>query len=191
MRGWAKRPLLTLRSVQEFVAKHKIESLMSVLVLLIILYFWSTVGMLLTMAVFIIVGALSMIYQRFLRISLGIELIMLGMVVIGFLHGPLAAFIVGSVAFFISMLLNEHLMHASIVSFLGIGVVSALLPAFEGLGITTAGIILTVIYDAIIGPGYLMLGSNPGKVGLFVSTHLLFNLWAFTVLAPRIINLLG
>jgi hypothetical protein len=145
----------------------------------------------LTIICFIALGAASLLYSRFIRISLGFELIMLFTVLAGFLYGTGAALFTGLTSMLFAFILSGHFSQGSFVSFIGIIVVCFLIPVFKGTGITGAGILLTLIYDAIIASGYIALGSRIERTVLFVATHVPFNIWAFIAIAPRIYDFLA
>ncbi len=139
---------------------------------------------------FIVLGAASLQYNRFIKTSLGIELITLGLVISGKLYGPVAALIVGFVGLFFGELLTGSLQHKTIISFIAIAIISLLTGAFSSMSITAMGIWLIVIYDLIIIPGYLIMGSNPLRTAVFAITHLAFSAWVFTTIAPFVYNIL-
>lgn len=140
---------------------------------------------------FIIIGGSSLLYNRFIKVSLGFELIMLATVLAGFLYGIGAALITGIAAMVLAFLITGHFTQGSAISFIGIIIVALLIPFFRGMGITSAGIMLTVVYDAIIASGYLALGSRIERTAIFVATHIAFNVWVFMAIAPRIYGLLA
>jgi hypothetical protein len=144
----------------------------------------------LAIACFILIGAASLLYNRFIKISLGFEFVMLGTVLAGFLYGMPAALVTGILGMLLAFILTGHFTQGTIVSFIGITAVSLMIPLFKQMEISTAGIILTLIYDAIIVPGYLLTGSRIERTLLFVATHIAFNIWAFMTLAPRIYGFL-
>jgi hypothetical protein len=136
----------------------------------------------------IIIGFCSLLYNRFLKISLGFELIIFSTVAAGFLYGPLAAFITGAVALFSAEVFNQSFQHATLMSFAGLAAVSLAVPYFAGFGITTLGITMALLYNAVIFPGYLLMGSQPWKCILFSATDIIFNIWVFTSIAPRLLG---
>ncbi len=69
-------------------------------VIVTLLFFRDVLQMILVMAGFIVLGILSMMYNRFVRLSLGLELILLGTVITGMVYGRIPAMIVGMVALF-------------------------------------------------------------------------------------------
>ena len=158
----------------------------------VLFFFWSYVKVILVMAIFIALGAVSMLYNRWVKESLGVEFIMLGTVITSIVFGRLPGLIVGMVGLFLAEVLSERFTYSTFVSFIGIAVVALIAQNIfnQTHSITSAGIILTVIYDAVIIPGYLLLGSNLGRSALFVVTHLIFNVWAFSFIAPLLVRIL-
>jgi hypothetical protein len=158
---------------------------------IILAFMFSQVKPMLAIICFITIGAASLIYNRFIKVSLGFELIMLFTVLAGFLYGVGAALFTGIISMLFAFILSGHFNQGSFVSFIGIVAVCFLTPVFKGLGITGAGIILTLIYDAIIASGYIALGSRIERTVIFVATHIPFNIWVFIALAPRIYGFLA
>jgi len=182
------------RSDVSELAKSKIPLLLEkrlaiviVIAAVLLLYiFRSIVEVIAVMAVFIVLGSVSMMYNRWIKVSLGVEFIMLGIVVTGMLYGRWQALIVGIVALFFAEVLSDRFTYSTFVSFIGIFVVAMVIP----LLITWVGIWMTLLYDVIILPGYMLLGSSPWRSLLFFTTHIFFNAWIFMVVAPRILQLL-
>ncbi|MBI4438708.1 hypothetical protein HY640_02145 [Candidatus Woesearchaeota archaeon] len=149
-----------------------------------VFFMFSYFRQLFLMALFTAIGAFSLLYNRFVRTSLGIELITLGVVITGRLYGPYPALSVGLISLLLAELLTGSLQHKTIISFAGMAVIGLATQLFTTQSITAEGIWLTVIYDAFIAPGYLLLGSNPVRTFLFLATHIAFNVWLFTTIAP-------
>ncbi|MBI2141397.1 hypothetical protein HYU16_03150 [Candidatus Woesearchaeota archaeon] len=144
------------------------------------------------MGTFIALAAFSMLYNRWIKVSLGIEFIMLGLVITSVAFGRLSGLVVGMAGLFLAEILSERFTYSTFVSFIGIAVVALAAPNVfnQTNSITATGIIMTVIYDSVIAPGYLMLGSNAGKTALFVVTHIIFNVWVFSFIAPILLRIL-
>ncbi|MCP3684133.1 MAG: hypothetical protein GY861_15740 [bacterium] len=187
---WAKTKVRAFKngakSLLELALQKKTVSFLIILALIFIIFFSEYVITSFFMLLFIALGTFSMLYNKVLKISLGIEFIMLGMVLSGLLFGPVPAIIVGLVSLFIAEVITERFTYSTFVSFIGICAIGFLTQFFRGPepNVTATGIILTLIYDAIIIPGYLMLGSGFWRCMLFLSTHIVFNLWVFFTLAP-------
>lgn len=165
-----------------------------VLITAAILLFYSfrhIVEVIAVMTTFIVIGVLSMMYNRWVKVSLGFELIILGVVVTASVYGRWQGLIVGFAALFFAEMLTDRFTYSTFVSFIGVFVVAMAVPLLGTMGIAWKGVWMTVLYDAVIGPGYILLGSSPWRTLLFVATHILFNTWIFMLVAPRIVPLLA
>ncbi|MBN2454165.1 hypothetical protein JXB11_01325 [Candidatus Woesearchaeota archaeon] len=187
LRNWSRKQVLTIKDLW----KDKASIIIGVSLGIALFFGISYIKGIAVMAALAAIGAVSLLYNRAIRVSLGIELVMMGTVITGLLYGTIPAAVVGVVSLFFAFLFTAHFTHATFVSFIAIIAVSFLVPVFSGMGITWAGIILTVIYDAIIAAGYLFLGSRVERTILFIATHIAFNVWVFTSVAPRIYGLLA
>ena len=175
-----------------FLVEKRLIILLALAAAVLLFFFWSYVKVLVVMAMFIAIGAMSMLYNRWIKVSLGVEFIMLGLVLTTIAFGRLPGLVVGMVGLFLAEVLSERFTYSTFVSFIGIAVVALAAPNIfnQTDSITSTGIIMTVIYDAVIAPGYLMLGSNAGKTALFVVTHIIFNVWVFSFVAPLLVKIL-
>ncbi|MBI3051049.1 hypothetical protein HYY74_01185 [Candidatus Woesearchaeota archaeon] len=187
LRQWARDHFALQRWFNELARwcfEKKLPLLIIAIAGLATLLLFSLVKGLLIISFFIGLGAASLQYNRFIRTSLGIELITIGVVITGRLYGPGVAVFVGFVSLFLGELLSGSLQHKTVVSFIAIVAIGLLTQNFAGASIAAEGIWLIVIYDIIIAPGYLLLGSNPLRTGIFVVTHIAFGIWLFTAVAP-------
>jgi len=173
-----------------FLLEKRLAIVFVISAILLLYLFRHIVEVVAVMAAFIVVGILSMMYNRWIKVSLGFELIMLGLVVTGMLYGRIPAVIVGMVALFFAEVITDRFTYATFVSFIGIFVVAMIVPMFADKNITWVGIWMTLLYDVIILPGYMLLGSSPWRSFLFFITHIFFNVWIFMVVAPRIFQFL-
>ena len=183
VKSWAKSPI-------PFIWEKRIMIAFIILAVIFTFFFWTFVKTLLVMGVFIVIGVASLMYNRWVKVSLGFELIMFGVVITGMLYGSVEALVVGFVALFFAEVLTNRFNHATFVSFIGMFAVAMVVPSFEGDPVRWVGIGMTLLYDAIILPGYLILGSSPGRSFLFLGTHLMFNFWIFWTVAPVVMPIL-
>lgn len=194
LRAWARariKGLENLNTFTNFLWEKKRIAIIAVLAILSFILFWNFLKTIMIMLAFIALGISSMYYYKFIRFPFGFELNMLGIVITGKLFGTLPAIIVGVTALFFAELITERMTHSTIISFLGVIAVGFLIPAFpQDWSITKLGIIATIIYDAIIIPLYLLMGSSPARSGIFLATHIVFNVWVFTFVAPNVYQLL-
>ncbi len=185
--------LESLNSFARFLVGRRFIVLLALAALVLLFFFWAYVKLLVVMGFFIALGAVSMIYNRWIKLSVGVELIIFGLVITSIAFGRLPGLIVGFVGLFLAEIISERFTYSTFVSFVGIMVIAIIAPNIfhQTSSITSAGIILTIIYDAIIIPGYLLLGSNIGRSALFVATHIIFNIWIFSFIAPMVFRILA
>lgn len=195
--SWAHSKVPGLESITSFVRfiiEKKLMMLFALAAVALLFFFWSYIKMFLVMGAFIAIAAFSMLYNKWIKVSIGVEFVMLGLVITSIAFGRLPGLVVGMVGLFLAEIISERFTYSTFVSFVGIAVVAAIAPnVFQWMNgsITAAGIILTLIYDAIIIPGYLMLGSDIGRSGFFLVTHIIFNIWVFSFIAPLVFRILA
>lgn len=139
----------------------------------------------------ILLGGVSKIYQRYFKVQIGIEFIMLATVISGYVYGSFVGAIVGFFTFALATYFTGRFSHTLIISFILITLVGIAAPFFRNTSITVAGITLTLIYDIILIPVYIgwFRGRIP-KIMLFAISHFVWNLWVFTTIAPYMLELL-
>lgn len=177
-----------------FLVEKKLIILLAIAAVVLLFFFWSQVKVIFAMAAFTALAAVSMLYNRWIKVSLGVEFVMLGLVVTTLAFGRLPGLIVGIVGLFLAEVLSERFTYSTFVSFIGIAVVGLVAPNIFGMtgeSITATGIIMTLVYDAVIAPGYILLGSNAGRTVLFVVTHIIFNIWVFSFIAPIVFRVIA
>jgi hypothetical protein len=189
LQAWAKERFLADKELKTLLWERKGIILLVLAALLILFAFWAYLKVMITLAILIVIGFASLLYNRYLRISLGFELILFVTVLAGVKYGPLAAFFVGATALFAIEIFNASFQHSTFVSFTGLALVSITIPIFNDASIVVIGLSMTLLYNAILASGYLLLGSEPWKVGLFAITDILFNSWVFLFLAPKVAGL--
>lgn len=191
----AKVPgLESLTSFLKFLIEKKLIVPFAIAAAVFLFFFGAYIKLLAAIAFFIFLGAISMIYNRWVKVSIGVELVMLGLVITSIAFGRLPGLIVGLAGLFLAEVISERFTYSTFVSFIGIVVVAVIAPDVFQLAnhsITTTGIILTLVYDAIIVPGYLLLGSDFGRSAFFTVTHIIFNIWAFSFIAPLLFRILA
>ena len=185
--------LESFASLIRFLLEKRLIVLLGIAAFVLLFFFWSYFKVIAVMVLFIALAAVSMFYNRLIKVSVGVEMVMLGLVVTSVAFGRLPGLFVGLVGLLLAEVLSERFTYSTLVSFIGIAVVALIAPnIYHQTGsITSAGIILTVVYDAVIIPGYLLLGSNIGRSALFVVTHIIFNIWVFSFIAPVLLRVLA
>lgn len=152
--------------------------------------FASLIKQTLIISLLILLGGVSKIYQRYISAQVGIEFIMLTTVVTGFVYGPLLGGIVGLATFSLASYLSGRISHNLFPSFFMITIIGAVAPLFKS--VTTAGIVLTLIYDILLS--YIYLAWFRGRIHrilLFATTHFFWNIYVFIKLAPLLVNALA
>lgn len=172
------------------IKQNKFLTLGFLLAFFLFIYFFNEIKAIVVMILLILLGIFSMYWNKYIKVSIGIELIVFGTVLAGYLYGAWQAAIVGLTSLFIAELITERIQHSTIISFVGLAIISFLAPLFSGSDITFAGIVLTLVYNAIIAPGYIIMGSPAWTTFVFAVTDILFNAWVFFILAPKIVGII-
>ena len=193
--SWAHSKIPSFENLAAFVrflAEKRLIIFFTLATVVLLFFFWGYIKVLVVIITFTALAALSMLYNRWIKVSLGVEFVMLGLVITSVAFGRLSGLVVGMVGLFLAEVLSERFTYSTFVSFIGIAVVALAAPNVfnQTNSITSTGIIMTLIYDAVIMPGYLLLGSNVGRSALFVVTHIIFNVWAFSFIAPIVFRIL-
>ncbi len=191
--GEKSREMSALEIIKGDALRHKkflVAAAMAVL-LALSFFFYSDLKALLLIIAFIVLGALSRLWQRILPLPFGADLIMLVAVISGVLYGSMAGAVAGFLSFFLSAVLTQEDLASMWPSFLAMaltGYVAGFVPVSD---ISIGGIILTIFYDAIIFAAYALLGLAGIRTFIFVVTHIAFNYYLFYNVAPVLINLLA
>lgn len=185
--------LESLTSFLRFLVEKRLIVAIAITAAVLAFFFWAYVKQLVVIAFFIFLGAISMLYNRWIKVSVGVELVMLGTIITSVAFGRLPGLVVGLVGLFLAEIISERFTYSTFISFIGIAAAAMAAPdvfQWANHSITSTGIILTIIYDAIIIPGYLLLGSDIGRSAFFTVTHIIFNIWVFSFIAPLLFRIL-
>ncbi len=182
-----------LQIIEEDALRHKklLIAAGAVLFLILIIFFYRDIKAFFSIVALIAIGVLSRLWQRFIPLSIGANLIMLVTVVAGVMYGPLAGISVGVLSLFISAILVLDELATMLPPFFAIalaGYIAGYLPAAD---ISFGGMALTILYDVIISVSYFFLGVAGIRTALFVATHIVFNYFVFYNVAPALINILA
>jgi len=143
-------------------------------------------------AVLIVLGAISMIYIRFFKYAhfIGFELCMMATVLTSIAYGPHYGAFTGFVSLSAALILSGYFKPTYFVSVLTMPLMGLIVPLFSHLDLWLVGIIMTIIYDAIVLPLYVLMGSRITSSVVFFITHILLNYWVFTTIAPIILSIM-
>ncbi len=189
----------TLRYVKpgiDWVFQNRIHAIVSLIVFALLLLLLNMIAGLvkhvLIISFLILLGGVSKIYQRFFKVQLGIEFIMLTTVVSGYVYGPFVGAVVGLFTFALSTYFSGFFSHTLALSFVLIAFVGFFSSFFEGTSIKTAGITLTLIYNLIFVPIYVVwFRGRLTRIFLFSITHIIWNIWVFSTIAPYLLKILS
>ncbi|MEA3343930.1 MAG: hypothetical protein U9Q92_07255 [archaeon] len=149
---------------------------------------------LLVTAGFTAAAVISRMYQKHLRLQLGIDLAVFGTVLCAVLFGPLMGALVGLLAYPISIVYTHEEARYLPVALFGIAVV-AVIAATANLSpahIVLWGVGLTVLYDILTGSIYYYVYKAPLIGGIiFTVTHIWFNYIVFSCLGEWVLNILA
>ncbi len=160
------------------------------LLTLLSLFLLKNIKMIFFILLLMALGILTDSLNRFMPFTVGFELIMMATILTASVYSPTIGIMVGVLSLAISELFIMKFKLGLIISFFALAVVGFLASIFQGVDITVLGITLTLIYDAIILPGYYFTGSNFVKVFIFGSTHIAWNIYVFVKLAPWFLQLM-
>lgn len=141
----------------------------------------------------ILLGSLSLIHSRFFKYShyIGFEFCMMATVLTSLAYGPAVGAFTGFVAISIGLILSGYFKHSYFISVLTMPLIGLIVPFFSNLQLSHLGLLMTLIYDAIILPLYVIIGgSRIISTTIFFATHVLLNYWIFSTIAPIIYNLM-
>tara|TARA_Y100000034_G_scaffold106593_1_gene135425 strand:- start:183 stop:743 length:561 start_codon:yes stop_codon:yes gene_type:complete len=139
---------------------------------------------------FILIGAFSMWYHVYIKWTLGMELVFSGTVLCSIAYGPLAGAIVGFFGLFLGKLLTMRISPITLLSLIGIIIVGIVAHFIFTGNVSVTGITLLLAYNIILLPLYYMMGGNPIRILTFSATHLLFNWWMLSNVAPMLLKLM-
>jgi len=184
-----------IKPVTDWVFQSKIHTIMVVLAIIFIVVvvkmMMDLVKHTIVISFLILLGGVSKIYQRYFKVQVGIEFIMLTTVVSGYVYGAFVGAIVGLFTFSLATYFSGRFSHNLVISFILMALVGIASSFFTNVSITTAGIVLTLVYNIILIPIYIgFFRGRFTRIFLFSATHIFWNLWVFTALAPYLVSLL-
>ena len=185
-----------LKPVIDFVRRHKIISLIIFFTAIIFLFVLNQFSVLMKNTIIIssliLLGGISNIYQRYVRVHLGIEFIMLSTIICGYVYGAIVGGVVGFLTFALAMYFEGRFPHTLFVSFILITLVGIFAATLNSHSITFVGIVLTIAYDLILVPTYIgLFRARIPSILTFAITHIIWNYWVFTNIAPSVLQLIA
>ena len=138
------------------------------------------------LTLFIILGAVSLIHTKYFGSNyIGFELCTMATVLSSLAYGPVYGAIAGFFSISLGFILSGHFKPSYFISVLVLPIMGLIVPLFSHLDLVYVGLIITILYDAIILPLYVIIGgSRIVTSSIFFTTHVLLNLWIFSTIAP-------
>ena len=183
----------TLRKCNKYLEKNLLRKIIiSSILIIVILIIASSFQKLFFTVFLILLGILSFLHNRFFRLShtIGFELCTFATVLTGVAYGPGIGALTGAVSITGGMIVGGYFKHSSFISIITLPLMGVLAYYFRDLPITTLGVAITILYDAIIIPFYILLGSRISKSIVFIITHIFINFWIFSTVAPFMLNIM-
>tara|TARA_Y100000310_G_scaffold339022_1_gene430396 strand:+ start:24636 stop:25169 length:534 start_codon:yes stop_codon:yes gene_type:complete len=167
------------RELLSLIKKHNLKIILFAILILLILFLKNFLIIISLTAL----GALSLLHQRWTGDYLGFELCTLATVLCGMLYGAKAGILVGVFSVSLGMIIAGNIHPSMLLSIICFGFIGLVASFFTIESIFWVGLGLTVLYDAVMVPVYLLMGSNHAATFSFTLTHILFNAVIFSLLA--------
>ncbi len=138
------------------------------------------------MAILIAIGAVSIIYKRWVSIGIDLEMCSFCAVAVGVAYGATAGAVSGGVSMLLALSLNGHALEnpffaaIKIATVAGLGILASV---FAGNLPLIAGV-YTFAADVIFMAIALRTGGNAGKLIVFLLTHALIVIYQLKLLLP-------
>ncbi|MBS3119571.1 hypothetical protein J4475_01990 [Candidatus Woesearchaeota archaeon] len=146
---------------------------------------------LLFIASLILIGAFSMIHRRYAEnLPIGGELVVFGTVLSGLAYGLAAALATGLAGMALGKIMNSRLDQKLFIPLIGIILVASSTLFLKGSPVFFAGIVATLLYNAVIYPLFVLTGSHPATSAIRSVTDIIINIIAFRLLGELIFALM-
>lgn len=168
--------------------------LMYIIFIILILIILTKYKTLFFTGLLILLGSISMIYVRYFRYShyVAFELCTLATVLTSLSYGPHIGAMTGLISITGGFVISGHFKPTYFISVLVMPLIGLIVPFFRDLPLLYIGILITIIYDAIILPLYVIIGgSRIISSIIFFVTHVFLNAWVFATIAPILKTMMG
>ena len=186
--------LKTGNKLLEKYVKDTRKALLIILVTIIFLFIVVNYKKIFFTITLILLGAVSLIHSRYFKYShyIGFELCTLATVLTSLAYGPGYGMITGFTSITFGFILSGYFKPTYFISVLTMPLLGILVPFFSShLSLPFLGLLMTLIYDAIILPLYVLVGgSRIPSAAVFFVTHVLFNIWIFSTIAPFVYSIM-
>lgn len=171
--------------------QNRTNKILAIVFVLLSIIFFSVFKKAFIILFLILISWLTKFYQRYINVQIGVDLIMVSFICTAIVYGPWVGTFVGVSSLFLATLWSGRFTPSLFASFFVIMLFSFIAPAFAGLGITTAGIILTFLYDIVLVALYLgAFGGRIHRSAIFFVSHFFWNIGVFVSIAPKLMAIL-
>ncbi|MEK6967846.1 MAG: hypothetical protein AABX51_04400 [Nanoarchaeota archaeon] len=168
--------------------------LIPILIAFFVLFFfvipqWKEIRNIFFITVFFVLGCLSYFYRRFFNVRIGIEFISVGTFLCTLAYGVGVGLFIGNATSFIAEIIRARVDERIIINILSINGLILITPFLAGLATSNlliAALIANFVYNLIGVGGNMLLGGNPGKTIVFVSTNVFWTLAFFLRIGPLV-----
>ncbi len=140
-------------------------------------------------ALLIAIGAVSIIYKRWVSIGIDLELCSLCALAVGTAYGATAGAVSGGLSMLLALSLNGHALENPLFAAIKIATVAGLgtiASVFASSNLVLIAGIYTFVADAIFVAIALQTGGNAGKLIVFLLTHTLIVIYQLKLLLPLV-----
>ena len=183
--------LKTAKRRVEDVSKKPVVRIILIIGLILLLLFGQYMKQVLLVTLLGVLSAISFLHYRFLRTPIAFELCLFATVITSITYGTVLGALVGSISMLVGFIMSSQFQHKSFFSFGAIMLIAVFSNIFKEINIVLLGVSMTIIYDIMILPLYLLLGSTYYKSAIYFVTHIIINYWIFSNLAPILLTFIG
>jgi hypothetical protein len=158
--------------------------LLALLILFSLITFSQFLKKSLVIVLFLVIGSISKIYHRFVKSSLGIDLVFFLTMMLAIVYGPMLAIVIGLIMKIAADYIANRFSHTTLITLAALFIPILFAKALIGLPLVTALFILTLIFEIISSVLYHFIGSSPGNIVLYAVSHFLFNAFLIINLGP-------
>lgn len=168
---------------------NKTNKILSVVFVLAVVLFFSLFKNALIILFLILLTWLTKFYQKYVEnIHFGFDFTLMSAIVTAYAYGALIGTFTGIVCLFLTTLWTGRFTPSVFFAFFSLSIIAILASGFNTTNITFIGITLSIIYDIILYFAYMtFFGGKAYKGLIFAGTHTIFNIWAFSVIAPKLL----
>ncbi|MBN1503109.1 hypothetical protein JW930_06190 [Candidatus Woesearchaeota archaeon] len=187
-----EKVILPVKRIVELIVKKKTNLLIIAISIGFFLFLATRHKKIFFISILTVAGAFSLIYVRFFKQAyiIGFELCTLATVLCARAYGTLIGAVIGFLTIFFGTIISSRVKPTYFISIFTLPVIGVVASLLEFMPISLLGILMTILYDIIVLPLYVMTGSRVISSIVFSVTHIFINAYLFTQIAPFILKLM-